>query len=85
MRARKDAHDRRKVVERLKRKLERSSNPGDLISNQDAKRFLAVEGEAWLVADEEKIASAGRWDGLLGVITKLRDMPDMPAAEVLSR
>ena len=80
--ARKDAHDRRKAVECLMRKLERSSNPGELISSQGAKRILAVEGEARLVADKEKIASAERWDGLLGVITDLRDMP---AAEVLSR
>ncbi len=81
-RARKDTHDHRETVERLMRKLERSSNPRERISNRGAKRFVAVEGDARLVADEEKIAEAARWDGLLGVITSLRDMP---AAEVLTR
>ena len=81
-RARKDAHDRRETVNRLMRKLERSSNPRERISSRGAKRFVAVECDACLVAEEEEIAGAARWDGLLGVITNLRDMP---AAEVLTR
>ena len=81
-RARKDAHDRRDTVKRLIGKLERSSNPREQVSNRGAKRFIAVEGDAQLVADEERTAEAARWDGLLGVITNLCDMP---AAEVLTR
>ncbi len=64
------------------RRLERRSNPRELISNRGAKRFVAVEGDARLVADKERIAEAARWNGLLGVITNLRDMP---AAEMLTR
>ncbi len=80
-RARKDAHERRKAVERLLDKLERSDNPKELLSNHGAKRFIAVEGDARLTVNPEKIAEAERWDGLAGVITNLRDAS---VTEVLS-
>ena len=80
-RARKDAHERRKAVERLLDKLERSDNPKELLSNHGVKRFIAVEGDARLTVNPEKIAEAERWDGLAGVITNLRDAS---VTEVLS-
>ena len=43
-RARKDAYERSKQVERLLDKLARSDNPKELLSNHGAKRFIAVEG-----------------------------------------
>ena len=73
VRARKDAHERRHQVEPVLDKLARSDNPKELLSNHGAKRFIAVEGEARLTANPEKIAEAERWDGLAGVITNLRD------------
>ena len=72
-RARKDAHERRKEVKRLLDKLDRSDNPKELLSNHGMKRFIAVEGEARLTVNPEKIAEAEQWDGLAGVITNLRD------------
>ena len=72
-RARKDAHQRRHQVERLLDRLARSDNPKELLSNHGAKRFIAVEGDARLTVNPEKIAEAERWDGLAGVITNLRD------------
>ena len=80
-RARKDAHERRKAVERLLDKLACSSNPKEMLSNHGTKRFIAVAGDARLTVNPEKIAEAERWDGLTGVITNLRDAA---AAEVLS-
>ena len=81
-RARKDAHDRRKAVERLLGMLERSDNPKEPLSNHGAKRFIAVEGDARLTVNPEKIAAAERWDGFAGVITNLHDAA---VTEVLSR
>ena len=72
-RARKDAYERSKQVERLLDKLARSDNPKELLSNHGAKRFIAIEGDARLTVNPEKIAEAERWDGLAGVITNLRD------------
>ena len=80
-RARKDAHDRRKAVERLLGMLERSDNPKELLSNHGATRFIAVEGDARLTVNPEKIAAAERWDGFAGVITNLHDAA---VTEVLS-
>ena len=72
-RARKDAYERRHQVQRLLDRLERSDNPKELLSNHGVKRFIAVEGDARLTVNPEKIAEAERWDGLAGVITNLRD------------
>ncbi len=80
-RAHKDAHDRRKAIQRAFDKLSQSDNPKALLSQHGAKRFIAVEGDARLVLDQKKIDEAARWDGLAGVITNLRDAR---AAEVLS-
>ena len=60
-RARKDAHERRKAVERLLDKLARSSNPKEMLSNHGTKRFIAVAGDARLTVNPEKIAEAERW------------------------
>ena len=70
-RARKDAYERRHQVQRLLERLKR--NPKELLSHHGAKRFIAVEGDARLTVNPEKIAEAERWDGLAGVVTNLRD------------
>ena len=84
-RARKDAHERRKAVERLLDKLARSSNPKEMLSNHGTKRFIAVAGDARLTVNPEKIAEAERWDGLTGVITNLRDAGRGRSAVALPR
>jgi len=79
-RARKNAFDRKKAVERLLKKMNgKKSAPGEikgenLIGNKGNKKFIKlVEGEKpnRYVLDEEKIASDALWDGLRGVITDL--------------
>ena len=72
IRARKDAHDRQNALAKLIKKLERSDNPKELLSNHGNKRFIAVKGRARL--DEDKIREAERWDGLQGIVTNIRDM-----------
>ncbi len=59
----KDAHERRKQVERLLDRLARSDNPKELLSNHGAKRFIAVEGDARLTVNPEKIAEASEGTG----------------------
>ena len=55
IRARKDAHDRQNALAKLIKKLERSDNPKELLSNHGNKRFIA--GRARL--DEDKIRDGG--------------------------
>ena len=81
-RARKDAHDRAKAIDKAMKKLKRSDNPRALLSNHGARRFVAIEGEAKLVIDSDKVAADARWDGLQGVITS---EDNLPVPEVLAR
>lgn len=70
-RAEKDARDRERRIERLRKKLERSKNPKEYMSNYGYKRYLRVFGgdEVRVELDEEKILEDARWDGLHGVFT----------------
>ena len=81
-RATKDRLDREKALRRLKKRLEKSKNPSDMISNYGYKRFLKIEGESKLVLNEEKLELESRWDGLHGVITNRKDLP---LAEIISQ
>ena len=70
-RARKDAHDRDKIIEKLQLKLEKKKNPKEYLSNFGYKKFLCVEGETTLELNTDKIEQAKAWDGLHGVITNV--------------
>ena len=72
-RADKDAHDRQKAIEKLQRKLAKSSNPKDLLNNYGYKKFLSVKGKTELSINQSKVEQAQCWDGLHGVITNLPD------------
>jgi len=71
-RALKDEDDRRKAIEKLKKKLKKSSSPKEYLSNSGHRKYLKVEGKSSLYLDEEKIAADSRWDGLHGVITNAK-------------
>jgi len=81
-RAKKDRLDREKALKRLQKRLEKSKNPADMISNYGYKRFLKIEGESKLVFNEERLSSESRWDGLHGVITNRKNLP---LAEIISQ
>lgn len=74
--ARKNKHDRDKAIDKLRKKLESSSNPYSLISNYGYKRFLKVSGNAKVSLDEKKYKEAAEFDGLHGVITNVEDLSD---------
>lgn len=68
-RARKDASDRKKAVEKLKDKLEKSKSVKSNISNNSYRKYLKIEGKSTITLDEEKIEAQSAWDGLHGVLT----------------
>jgi len=70
-RAKKDAYDRSKSIEKLHKKLSKSKNPKALLNNYGHKKYLEVKGEAKLIVNESKIEESARWDGLLGVTTNI--------------
>jgi len=75
-RARKDARDRQKTIERLQKKLAKQKSPKEYLSNHGCRKYLKVKGESSIELDKEKIASAARWDGLHGVITSASSLTD---------
>ena len=81
-RAKKDAADRKKAVDKLVRKLGRSANPAQALSGRGFGRFVKLAGKARLEVDETKIEEAARWDGLKGVVT---NAPDMGHSELFDR
>ena len=65
-RARKDAHDRARQIEKLRERLRQSRKPA-AHGQRGAARFLEFpDGRVRL--NEDKIAEAARWDGLRGVV-----------------
>lgn len=90
-RARKNAHDRQKQLERLLKKLEKSAygsvGADSIIGNRGTKKYLRLsDGESpnSYVLDEEKILAEARWDGLRAVRTDLPLSTPEEIHEVLS-
>lgn len=73
-RARKDAHDREKAIEKLRKRLSKKKNPKEYLSNYGNKKYLKLEGEASIGIDEAKIKADSKWDGLHGVITNAKSL-----------
>lgn len=72
-RAKKDAHDRSKSIEKLYKKISKSKHPKSLLNNYGYKKYLEVQGEASLKINEAKIEESAQWDGLLGIVTNIKD------------
>jgi len=80
-RAAKDSLDRKKAVEKLKDKLEKSKSVKSNISNNSYRKYIKIEGKSSLTLDEEKIEADSAWDGLHGVLTN----SDLKPIDVLAK
>lgn len=75
-RAKKDAHDRAKMIEKAKKKYEKKakatpSKIKELIGNHGYTKYLTLKelGNAEVVIDENKVQSDAKWDGISGIFT----------------
>lgn len=75
-RARKDARDREKAIDKLRKKLSSITNPKEYLSNYGNRKYLKITGNAHVELHEEKIKEASQWDGLHGVITNAKSLSD---------
>lgn len=75
-RAKKDRVDREKSIQKLHEKLLRSKNPKSLISNFGYQKFIKIEGKSTIAVDENKLANAAKWDGVVGVFTNCTESSD---------
>lgn len=70
-RAEKDAKDRERLIEKLKKKLNEShkTTTRKLITNNGYLKFVTEEKKGQAILNEQKIEEDKRWDGLHGIIT----------------
>jgi transposase len=82
-RAKKDKADRERLIEKLKKKLEKKkkTTPKELISNRGVLKYVTATGGE-VKFNREAIAKDERWDGFFGIAT---NHPDLSASEVLSQ
>lgn len=75
-RAKKDAFERMKAVNKLLKKLKKDGtiNAKEFLSNYGYKKYIKEAESGSFSLDEDKILSDTRWDGLHGVITNSKDM-----------
>lgn len=68
-RAHKDASNRSKGMERLKKALSSGKLTKKHINNRGYNKYLKMEGNVNIVIDEEKFTDDAKWDGLKGYLT----------------
>lgn len=68
-RAHKDAHNRNKGIERLRKLLNTGKLTKKHINNKGYNKYLKLEGEVSIAIDEEKFKDDSKWDGLKGYLT----------------
>jgi len=68
-RAAKDAKDRERLVNKLKKKLESCKNVKRLINKNGYLKYSEITGQAIATINDEKINEDSKWDGLHAVIT----------------
>jgi transposase len=68
-RAAKDAHNRNKGLERLKKQLASGKLTKQHINNKGYNKYLKLEGEIKVAIDENKYKDDAKWDGLKGYLT----------------
>lgn len=68
-RADKDAHNRKKGLENLEKKVKTGVLSKNHINNKGYNKYLKLEGKATIKIDYEKYNEDAKWDGLKGYIT----------------
>ena len=80
-RASKDAHNRSKGVDRLRKAYQKGTLTKDKINKRGYNKFLEISKDVKVTISEEKITEDSRWDGLKGYITNT----DLTAEAVISQ
>ena len=68
-RADKDAHNRKKGLESLEKKVKNGILSKSHINNKGYNKYLKLEGKATIKVDYEKYNDDAKWDGLKGYVT----------------
>lgn len=71
-RAKKDAANRQRGVEKLRQQIKSGRLTKQSINNRGYNRFLTILGKATVSIDEARVRADDKWDGLKGYITNTR-------------
>lgn len=80
-RAAKDAHNRKKGVERLRKAYASGKITKDKINKRGYSKFLKIEDDVSVSINEDKIKEDEQWDGLKGYVTNTRLQPSEVVAQ----
>ena len=78
-RAKKDAYNRERGVERLRKACKSGKLTKDQVNRRGYNKFLEISKDVDVVISEEKIAEDAKWDGLKGYVTNT----DLPAKDAV--
>jgi transposase len=68
-RAKNDAYNRNRGMDRLKKQLAKGKLTKSHINNKGYNKYLKLEGEIKIIIDEDKFNDDAKWDGLKGYLT----------------
>ena len=68
-RAKKDAHNRQRGVEKLQKQIKSGKLTKKQLTNRGYNKFLEIKNEVEIVLDQDKVKDDAKWDGLKGYIT----------------
>lgn len=80
-RAHKDAHNRRRGLERLENRIKSGKLNKTHINNKGFNKYLKLEGKVDILIDYKKFEDDAKWDGLKGFATNT----DLPAKQVIEQ
>jgi len=78
-RAKKDAHNRKRGLQRLRKRIQSGRLTKENLTRRGYNKFLKLTGKVTVEIDESKIEQAARWDGLKGYLTNT----DLSADDVI--
>ena len=78
-RAKKDAHNRTRGLQRLRKQIQTGRLTKESLNRRGYNKFLKLTGEVTVEIDEARIEQAARWDGLKGYLTNT----DLSADDVI--
>jgi len=74
-RAKKDAYNRERGLNKLKKQIKSGRLTKEHINNRGYNKFLKLAGEIVVTIDDEKVKADAKWDGLKGYVTNTRLSP----------
>lgn len=80
-RAHKDAHNRKRGLERLEEKLKSGKLTKSHLNQKGYNKYLTMQGEVNLAIDYEKFREDAKWDGLKGYLTNT----ELPKQQVIEK